>query len=294
MEDKNFESLKCEILKKIKEKGISPRISEDALDFDAYESLMFEMLTRSRGHGVPEHIYDKLSKSNTCDELMEIIIKYPETLGSNRIVDDKLIEEYNDLFSKLDTHCNVDTESGFLFVNGGNSVNAYGNVKVIALDNSKVNAYGNVKVIALDNSKVNAWSDSCVIANDNAFVKAIDYSYVVLYDKSSAVVSFSSRVQAYDDSSVEAFQCSHISALGNSNVVAHDYSCVYAYLDANVSACDEVVVRAFSESKVKATGNSYVIAEGSVKCELSEQAVCRIRGTNVIRYAKNVEPQKFD
>lgn len=102
------------------------------------------------------------------------------------------------------------------------------------------------------------------------------------------LASGNSTVRACGNSTVRASGNSTVRAFDNSTVKAWDNSTVKASGNSTVEAFESSTVRACGNSTVRASGNSYVNTyDEIIECKLSENAIRRVRSTNVIQTANS-------
>lgn len=221
-----------------------------------FTKIKSEILKRYKEAYAFRDEYRKAYGSETIQELMQVIKDNFAWSAKKQIIDAELIAEYANEFNKNNIYCNVDVSNGYLLASGHSTVEASGNSTVIAIDSSTVKAYGNSKVEAFNNSTVKVCDSSTVKAFNNSTVRACGNSMVEARDKSTVTAFTNSTVEARDNSTVEAW--------GNSMVIAYD------------------------NPTVKAFENSYVNTNyNTIECELSGNAIRRVRYTNVIQTANS-------
>ena len=126
---------------------------------------------------------------------------------------------------------------------------------LLACGSATVKAYNSATVYAKDNAYVKAYDSASVYAKDNAYVYA--------YNSATVTASDYATVIAYDSASVRAYNSATVIALDNASVYAHENAYVKAYNSATVT--------------------SYSIIE----CNLTYNAIHRIRENNTILYASD-------
>ena len=84
-------------------------------------------------------------------------------------------------------------------------------------------------------------------------------------------------VEAYDSVTVWAYSDSTVKAYGNATVWARD--------NAKIKAYDNVTVRACDQAMIEARDNAYCTSLYTIDCNLFDQAIYHVRGTNTVYYA---------
>ena len=122
-------------------------------------------------------------------------------------------------------------------------------------DNATVKACGNATVEACGNATVKACGNATVKAWDNATVKAWG----------------NATVEAWDSATVEAWGSATVEAWGS----------------ATVKACGNATVKACDSATVEACGSAYCTSFSTIECKLSDNAIYRVRSSNIVYYASD-------
>jgi hypothetical protein len=142
-----------------------------------FNNFKEEILRRAKEAKACVEEYQRAYRSDSFDDLMQVIKDNFNWVSLHRVIDPNIIEAYKDQFNANRIYCNVDVTEGYLLALGNSTVTARGNSTVTArdnstvtLDNSTVTALDNSTVTALDNSTVTAWDNSTVTARGNSTV----------------------------------------------------------------------------------------------------------------------------
>ena len=86
-----------------------------------------------------------------------------------------------------------------------------------------------------------------------------------------------------------------VRAGGNATVEASGNATVEVWGNATVRAGGNATVRAWDNATVRASGNAYITSYYTIECQLSDNAIHRIRESNTIRYVSdNIKFEKVD
>ena len=156
---------------------------------EKFETLKTEILKRAKEQSACKEQYTRALKSNTYQELLQVVKDNFSWAATHKIIDADLIGEYKQVFNDNDIWCNESVSKGFLLATdsatveayGSATVRAYGSATVRATDSATVEAYGSATVRATDSATVEAYDSATVEAYDSATVRATDSSYCISY-----------------------------------------------------------------------------------------------------------------
>lgn len=94
-------------------------------------------------------------------------------------------------------------------------------------------------------------------------------------------------VKAWGNATVEAWGNATVKAWDNTTVKAWGNTTVEASGNATVEASGNATVEVWGNATVKAWGNAYITSYYAIECKLNDNAICRIRRSNTIRYASD-------
>ena len=140
---------------------------------EKFETLKTEILKRAKEQSACKEQYARALKSNTYQELLQVVKDNFSWAATHKIIDADLIGEYKQVFNDNDIWCNESVSIGFLLATGSATVEAYGS--------ATVRAYGSATVEAYDSATVEAYDSATVEAYDSATVEAYDSSYCISY-----------------------------------------------------------------------------------------------------------------
>ena len=224
---------------------------------EKFETLKTEILKRAKEQSACKEQYARALKSNTYQELLQVVKDNFSWAATHKIIDADLIGEYKQVFNDNDIWCNESVSIGFLLATGSATVEATGSATVRAYDRATVEATGSATVRAYDRATVRAYGSATVRATGSATVEATGSATVRAYDRAT--------VRAYDSATVRAYGSATVRAYGSATVEAYDSATVRAY------------------------DSSYCISFSTIECKLSKNAILRIIPTNTIYTATDSE-----
>ncbi|MDR1373172.1 MAG: DUF2807 domain-containing protein [Dysgonamonadaceae bacterium] len=220
-----------------------------------FEAFKSEILRRAKAVNACAPEYKRALQSGSFRELMTVIKNNFHFACRQNVIDSELIELYKSEFSENGIFCNVDVSSGFLLASGTATVKAYGTANVEASGTATVEAYGTATVKAYGTATVKAYGTATVEASDSATVEAYG----------------TATVKAYGTATVKAYGTATVKASGS----------------ATVKASGSATVKASGSATVEASDSAYVTSYCAIECKLSDNAIHRIRESNVIRYVSD-------
>ena len=140
---------------------------------EKFETLKTEILKRAKEQSACKEQYARALKSNTYQELLQVVKDNFSWAATHKIIDADLIGEYKQVFNDNDIWCNESVSIGFLLATDSATVEATDSATVRAYDSATVRAYGRATVEAYDSATVRAY--------DRATVEATDSSYCISY-----------------------------------------------------------------------------------------------------------------
>ena len=159
---------------------------------EKFETLKTEILKRAKEQSACKEQYARALKSNTYQELLQVVKDNFSWAATHKIIDADLIGEYKQVFNDNDIWCNESVSIGFLLATGSATVEATGSATVRAYDRATVEATGSATVRAYDRATVRAYGSATVRATGSATVEATGSATVRAYDRAT--------VRAYDSS----------------------------------------------------------------------------------------------
>lgn len=211
---------------------------------EEFEELKEEILRRAKREGGCVNQYKAAYQATTYEKLFQVIKDNFVWACENNVLDAGLIEKYKEVFNDNSIYCNESSDTGFVFVTDGDSLEMHGDAIVVVKGNASIKAYDEVSVYAYGNSIVDAYDGSVIMAYNNSQVE----SY------------YQSRVVAFDNAEVKAFGKSIVCCHGKSVINSNDFTTVHAF-----------------GGHVNADSFSYVISHNSsVDCRIEGDAICRI------------------
>ena len=157
---------------------------------EKFETLKTEILKRAKEQSACKEQYTRALKSNTYQELLQVVKDNFSWAATHKIIDADLIGEYKQVFNDNDIWCNESVSKGFLLATGSATVRATGSATVEAYDRATVEAYDSATVRATGSATVEAYGSATVRAYDRATVEAYD-SATVEATGSSYCISYS-------------------------------------------------------------------------------------------------------
>ena len=144
---------------------------------ERFDALKAEILKRAKEKQACKGEYSRALKSNTYQELLQVVKDNFGWASTNKIIDAELIGEYKQEFNENDIWCNESVGIGFLLAYGSATVRAFDSATVRAYDSATVEAYGSATVEAYGSATVMAYGSATVMAYGSATVGAYDSSY---------------------------------------------------------------------------------------------------------------------
>ena len=139
---------------------------------EKFETLKTEILKRAKEQSACKEQYTRALKSNTYQELLQVVKDNFSWAATHKIIDADLIGEYKQVFNDNDIWCNESVSKGFLLATGSATVRATGSATVEAYDSATVEAYDSATVEAYDSATVRATGSATVEAYGSATVEA--------------------------------------------------------------------------------------------------------------------------
>ena len=164
---------------------------------EKFETLKTEILKRAKEQSACKEQYTRALKSNTYQELLQVVKDNFSWAATHKIIDADLIGEYKQVFNDNDIWCNESVSKGFLLATGSATVRATGSATVEAYDRATVEAYDSATVRATGSATVEAYGSATVEAYDRATVEAYDRATVEAYDSATVEATGSSYCISY-------------------------------------------------------------------------------------------------
>ncbi|OKY84342.1 MAG: hypothetical protein BHV69_09990 [Bacteroidales bacterium 52_46] len=214
-----------------------------------FETIKSEILRRAKeAHACTEQ-FSRAYKSENMAQLCTVIKDNFWWACNNKVLTVDLLEQYKIEFAEHEIYVNVSVERGFMLCDSA-TVKAYGS--------ATVEAYGSATVKAYDSATVEAWGSATVKAYDRATVEAWG---------------------SWGSATVEAWGSATVEAWGSATVEAWGSATVKAYGSATVKAYDSATVEAWD--------NAYCTSYSTIECKLSDNAIYRVRSSNIVYYASD-------
>ncbi len=112
----------------------------------SFEALKEEILKRAKEASACKPEYGKAYASENYEQLMEVLRNNFQWACANGVLDAEIIKEYQEEFAEGKIFLNVDVTEGFLLAWGNATVEASDNATVEASDNATVEAWGNAYI----------------------------------------------------------------------------------------------------------------------------------------------------
>lgn len=220
---------------------------------EKFNELKQEITARAQKDDVTKNVGREAIKAKTMTELCNSIKRDFTWFCCFEIIDVSLIRRYEADFKAESIFANRDTSFGYVL-----AVNA----DIIIRFDSVAVAFGSTNVTAYETSTVTAYNGAEVGANDN--------SMVIAWDNTTVNAFGNATVTAYNDAEVNAYEFSKVTAYGHPTIDAYN---------------NAMVIVSDGGTSVTAKNYASVISSEPIKCDLMDNAKCRIISTNEIRYA---------
>ena len=123
---------------------------------ERFDALKAEILKRAKEKQACKGEYSRALKSNTYQELLQVVKDNFFWATNNKVINEEIITEYKKQFNDNDIWCDESASTGFLL--------AYGSATVMAYGSATVEAYGSAMVRATDSATVRACDSSYCIS----------------------------------------------------------------------------------------------------------------------------------
>jgi len=122
---------------------------------------------------------------------------------------------------------------------------------------------------------------------DSATVKAYGSATVEAYGSATVKAYDSATVEAWGSATVKAYDRATVEAWGSATVEAWGSATVEAWGSATVKAYGSATVKAYDSATVEAWDNAYCTSYSTIECKLSDNAIYRVRSSNIVYYASD-------
>ena len=147
---------------------------------EKFETLKTEILKRAKEQSACKEQYARALKSNTYQELLQVVKDNFSWAATHKIIDADLIGEYKQVFNDNDIWCNESVSIGFLL--------ATDSATVEATDSATVRAYDRATVEATDSSYCISYSTIECKLSKNAILRIIPTN--TIYTATDSELSF--------------------------------------------------------------------------------------------------------
>ena len=217
---------------------------------DNFKELKAELLRRVEAVVGTGGSYILLNKSETLQELLNVVKEKFCLFCVLGLIDVSLIKKYEQGFADNNIYANQDVTDGYLLCDSGKFV-AHGKTQVVALNKTTV--------VAFDEVVASMYNESSVWAHDHTEVWACGSTKITACGSATVRGLGSATVEAHDDATVEAE--------GWGKVIAYEHSLILAHNRVKIEAHDDVRVMTLDEATVCAHGNVKTL-------HLNESMVC--------------------
>ena len=155
---------------------------------EKFETLKTEILKRAKEQSACKEQYTRALKSNTYQELLQVVKDNFSWAATHKIIDADLIGEYKQVFNDNDIWCNESVSKGFLLATGSATVRATGSATVEAYDRATVEAYDSATVEATGSSYCISYSTIECKLSKNAILRIIPTN--TIYTATDSELSF--------------------------------------------------------------------------------------------------------
>ena len=174
-----------------------------------FQEFKTEILRRAHEAGACVTEYQRAYKSETLEELVQVVKDNFSYCANNKVIDGELLEAVgNDVLNPLGVFVNCDaTGDGYLLLTGSSRAVCRDNSRAVCRENSRAVCRDNSSAVCRDNSSAVCRENSRAVCRDNSYCVAKNETIEVkLSDNALARFEQTNRIVVTNNPKIEIYE----------------------------------------------------------------------------------------